>query len=121
MPIDVEQIEPDVYVLHWIGRVTLQEVKESHATTLQMATEAGVTRYVHILTTGKMTGFPLSGIGLARVMHAHPQVFAVLIVDPPSLARRFAFLLTGRLGKAKLEIFETLDEARQRTTELLAD
>ena len=121
MPIDVEQIEPDVYVLHWIKRVTMQEVKESHATTLQMATAAGVTRYVHILTASRMTGFPLTGIGLARVMYAHPQVIAVLIVDPPPLAERFAFLLKGMLGKSRLEIIETLDEARQRASELLAE
>ncbi len=121
MPIKVEQSTPEVYVLHWHGRVTLDEVKESNETVLQMATEVGVTRYVHILTAGDGIRFPLNGIGLSRIVRSYPQVIGILIVDPPRLAEQFITLLTGMLGHAELEVIDTLDAAHQRATDLLAE
>jgi hypothetical protein len=121
MPIKVEQSTPEVYVLEWSGHVTLDEVKESNETVLQMATAAGVTQYVHILTAGENIRFPLNGIGLSRIVRSYPQVIGILIVDPPRLAEKFITLLTGMLGHAELEVFDTLDEARQRAADLLAE
>ena len=121
MPIKVNQIEPDVYELHWTDHITLDEVKESNETVLQLATAAGVTQYVHILTAGERIRFPLNGLGLSRIVRSYPQVIGILIVDPPRLAEKFIDLLTGMLGHAELEVVDTLDEACSRAREILAE
>ena len=121
MPIEVEQIKPDMYALRWIGNVKMKEIRESHEETLRLATEAGIEQYIHILELSKMISFPYDLAGLWSVIINYPQAFAIMIVNAPLAGKTMAALINRISKRVSLETFDTFEQAQERAEKILVE
>ena len=119
MPIEIENLASDIFVLRWKGAITLQEVQASHDKTVEIARTAGISRYTHILIMTEVKAVPLEPIGLWEVLFRHPEVKAVLVVDANNIVRRLTNMLNALTRTVTLEPFPTLESAQARAVELL--
>lgn len=120
MPITIDALEQDLYVLHWIGDLKLDEIRISHEETARMAAEAGTGKYAHILDLAEVKSFPFDPLASYRILTAHPQNFAVMVVGGPFLARSAIRILEKLLKSQIVKSFTNLDAAVQEARQLLA-
>ncbi len=111
MPVTVEAVKPDVFVLKWHGHITVQEVYESHTQTTERIQAAGVQRYIHIIDMAETVSFPPNLAAAIKVLRDHPQVFAVLLVDVLPAASVLVKVLNSMLPDVTLKVMCSLEEA----------
>lgn len=120
MPITIETLADDLYLLHWIGDVQMEEIYDSHNTTAKQATNAGVEAYIHILDLSEMKSFPLNPPALLDVLVSYKKVFAVLVVNGSFLTNSVVRILNGTLKHVKLESYNNMTRAKEDAFALLA-
>lgn len=119
MPIEVEQIQPRIYTLKWIGAIQMQEIRDSHEETLRLSKQAEVNEYIHILILDEMTSFPYDLSGLWNVVMSYPQAFAIMIVNAPLAGKTMASLINRISKRVSLKTFDSLEEAQEYAENLL--
>lgn len=120
MPIKIDTLEPDLYVLHWIGDIKLAEIRASHKETARMAAAAGVKRYIHVLDLIDLGAFPFDPIAYYRLLTEYPQNFAVMSAGGPFLARSAIRILERMLKKQIMRSLPNLESALSEARQLLA-
>lgn len=120
MPITIETLADDLYLLHWIGDVQMKEIYDSHDTTAKQVANAGVEAYIHILDLSAMKSFPLKPTALLDVLVRYEKVFAVFVVNGSFLTNSVVRILNGTLKHVKIESYSNMTRAKADAFALLA-
>ena len=121
MPINIETIADDLYLLRWEGNINLREIHDSHETTSRLAAQAGIDSYIHILDLTSMKAFPFDPTGLLNILFGYPNVFAVLVVGGSLLARSAVRVLDGASKQVAIRSYPNLASAREYALALLTE
>lgn len=119
MPIEIERLEPDIFLLHWVGDITMDAIEQSHKQTTEEAEEDDVERYIHIIDTQRVGNLPRDIASARMIMLRYPKVIAVLMVNIPAYLTVLVRAVNSITPRVSLEIFDSVEAAKERAHVIL--
>ncbi|MEO0563768.1 MAG: hypothetical protein AAF125_16805 [Chloroflexota bacterium] len=119
MPVEIERLEPDIFLLHWIGDIGVKDLAASHAETTAITTADGIDRYVHIISTAELGKIPADAIGARQVLIDYSNVIALLMIDSPTIIRILTRTVNSITPQVAIETHSDLEAAKARAYTLL--
>lgn len=121
VPIQVEFIEPGIYLSEWIGQVTAVEVRQSQRDGTALANTHQEKRTVLIIDFAQMRRFPIDISLLNRSAVRDPRLYRILLVNAPIGVRMVAGTLAKVYPKAaeRIELRGDRADGLARARELL--
>jgi hypothetical protein len=121
MPIEVHQIVPNLFEIHWIGNITVEEVAESHEKTAQLSAAAGVERYAHVIVLSRNERVPVNVAAAAKILWSHPRLIAVFFADGKNTLKILAQATNNVVRNVEVRYFDTVESAYAQADKLLGN
>jgi hypothetical protein len=119
MPINVEQLESDIFLLHWNGDISINELRQSHVQTMAASSANNVDRYIHIIVATHMKSISTNINAARQVLLDYPNVIGLLIVDAPRTLTILAGAVNTITRAVTVETFATVNDARLKAHTIL--
>ncbi len=121
MPVDVERVEPGIYVARWVGVVDAKQIIEASQTAKQLIAEHNDERLVMILDLRQNRKLPIDIRVLSR-LSAEEQTggtVGYVLVAAPRIVRGFGQVV-NHIVPTHIEWVDTWDEGLTKAREMLA-
>ncbi|MEM6282497.1 MAG: hypothetical protein AAF787_09925 [Chloroflexota bacterium] len=119
MPVEIQQIERDIFLLEWVGEVTIAEIRQSHEDTLALTVPHGIEHYVHIISGQRLGRVPLQMQDMYKVLRNYPGVVAIMGIHVPAIGHVLVRIISKIPGSVPIEVHNSLDDAVARAREIL--
>jgi hypothetical protein len=120
MSIEVTRIEPRLYLNVPKGFTKLEDVAGAIQEMARLATEHTDPFYVIVSDATAVRNIPFDLKNLRHLAERDPRIAAILIVNPPYIARVAANII-AKISATTLEVYATRDEAIQRAHQVIAE